>query len=91
MVQRDRGGRGRTVLVCIDISSCFQPPDDILPVVDFTVEAMSGVGREEWVEDLRVVGVIVGAVVFGMGHSAAQSSLGRLQAARFCEWKEQSL
>ena len=62
--------------------TCFQSPDDILPVVDLAVEAMSDVGSEEWVEEVRsVLRVIVGAVVFGMGHSAAQSTLDQLQAA----------
>lgn len=92
MIQRDRSGRWRTFFIWVDIASCFQSTDDILPVVDLAVEAMSGVGGEEGVEDLVVVvvmdGVIVGAVVFGMGHSAAQSTLGQLQAACSCRWKE---
>jgi len=87
--QGDCRGRWRTVLICVDIASCLQPPDNILPVFDLAVEAMSGVGGEEWVEDLVVVGVIVGTVVFGMGHSAAQSTLDQLQAACSCRWKEQ--
>jgi hypothetical protein len=81
MIQGDCSGRGRAVLVCVDIASCFQPPDDILPVSDLTVEAMSGGGGEEGIEDLVVVRVIVGTVVFGMGHSAAQNTLDQLRAA----------
>lgn len=84
MIRGDCGGRGWTVLVCVDSGSCFQAPDDILPVFDLRVKAMAmaGVGSEEWVEDSIMVRVVVGTVVFGVGHySAAQSTLGQLQAA----------
>jgi hypothetical protein len=78
-------------LICIDGYSCFQTSDDVLSVdIGYrewlAVEAMSCVGGDEGIEDAGVGGrvMMVGRVVFGMRHVAAQSTSGRLAAACDC-------